>query len=574
MLAAGTARPAPQVDDDLGSQPIIEPTPADLGIVRDVPARKDDEEPAETSTPRRHSRASEPSVQPQSSAATAVKLDKSLTLSKQLLLALHDLDDSDPKALLARVDAAARIWVQDTVAAGDPSLRPVSRLLKAKAAILSGRFDEADGALKDVANALDNVSALDARQIRSLREAVRYHRAVLGEAKARPVLFGEGCGRALGIRRLARDEAADRQQLFESVSARYAEAARGADRFWARRAAFAAAQLYEAVARRALAEPDFRTVSLPGPYAVDSVDTVALLEPIFVGWFGEIRRVYGEILAAIDARDPDADLAQRVRARAAELARLDFETAPEVLENPWRADLHVGLVRVANRAERRDQTGHFVPVESRVALETMNAAVAGSGVDAAYALAGLASLSPEMLPAAPILTALSSSEERFVVAGLIAAERVVRGKGGAAKAVALREAVTAAYAAGLAAQRSTTPTTTATTKAFSTLKGSLYGRVERGLLALLAIARVDRSAAEIIVADARVPTIEQAWIAADLTDARFATRYDTWAWDKDERLAGLAVWGSVTGRGRRDAGYLLRPNDTGLVGCVSRHLTD
>jgi len=568
MLAAGFARSVPQ-DDDLGSQPLTEPTPADLGVEPEPKA--DDDVPAETPTRRRRSVESQPVVQP-SSSTPAVKTDKSIALSEQLLVALQDIDDADLKALIARVDAAAAIRIDDSAAVADPSLRLLSRLLKAKSALLSSRFDEADVALKDVSYGLDNVVALDARQVRSLREAVRYHRAALGEARVRARLFGDGCGRALGIKRIARDEAAERQQLLETVSARYAEAARGPDRFWARRAAFAAARLYEEVARRALAEPDYRAVSLPAPYAVDAVDTVALLEPVLVGWFGEIRRVYGEILAAIDARDPDPALAERVRARAAELARLELKPGPETVENPWRAELHPGLVRVGNRAERRDQTGHFVPVETRVAVETMNAAIAGTGVDAAYALAGLANLVPEMVPAQPILAALSSTDERLVVAGLIAAERVVRGKGGAEKAVALREAVTAAYAAGVAAQKASS--SSSSSKAFSTVKGSLYGRVERGLLALLAIARVDRTAAELIVADARLPTIEQAWIAADITDARFAARYDTWAWDKDERLAALAVWGSVSGRGRRDAGYLLRPNDTGLVGCVSRHLTE
>ena len=476
--------------------------------------------------------------------------------------------------MLARVDAAAGIWVQDSTAAADPTLRLLSRLLKARTGILSGRFDEADVALKEVATALDNSTALDARQARHLRESVRYHRAVLGEARARSVLFGEGCGRALGIKKLARDEAAVRQKLIETVSARYAEAARGADRFYARRAAFAAARLYEEVARRALVEPDYRTVSLPGPYAVDAIDAVALIEPVLVGWFGEIRRVYGEIIDAVDVRDPDPELVALVRARAAELGRLELKVGPEVVDNPWRAEFHPGLVRVANRAERRDQTGHFVPVESRVAVEAMNSAVAGTGVDAAYALAGLASMAPQMVATSSVLAALSSSDERIVVAGLIATERIMRGKGGGDKAPALREAVLVAYAAGVAAQATAPSATTTSTKAFSSLKGTLYGRVERGLFALLAMARVDRVSADAIVNDARVPVNEQAWIAADVADSRFAARYDKWAWDKDERLAALAVWGSVTGRGRRDAGYLLRPNDAGLVGCVSRHLVD
>ena len=597
IATTGNGR-AQQAVDDLGSQPLTEPTPADLGIVDDTPpATTDDAVEAPPSKRRR------PSVQdaPRPTAPTAPtapvltatpppKSDKSLPLGEQLRTALHDLDDSDPRALLGRVEAAAALWVQDAAAAADPTLRPLSRLVKARAALLAGRLDDAEGILKEVGAAVDNATSIDSRQARHLRGAVRFHRAAIVDQRARVVLFAPGCGRALGIKRLVRDEAGLRARLLESVTTRYVEASHGPDRFWARRAAFAAAVLDEDMARRALAEADYRTTTLPGPYSVDVVDTSALLDPVLAGWFGELRRVQAEILAAIDPRDPDPALADKVRRRAAELGRVQATITPERVENPWRAELHPGLVRVGTRAERRDASGQFVAVETRVAVEIMNSAVDGTGIDAAYALAGLGNAAPEMLPAATIIKALSSSDERMVVAGLLAAERVVRGKSGVEKAAALRESVLTAYASGLAATAAaqattaqTTATTTATTattttattaKPFSTLKGTLYGRVERGLLALLAIARADRGSGDAIIIDKRVPPREQAWIAAELADGRFAARYDAWAWDRDEQLAASAVWGSVVGRGRRDAGYLLRPNDTGLVGCVSRHLVD
>lgn len=491
-----------------------------------------------------------------------------VTPEQALLDALLDLDDRDLKALEKRVEAAATTWIPDPTLAATPKLRPLQRLVRARLAILQRRFDDAEVQLKEASAALDTI-ALEGREARRLREAVRFLRAASAEGRVRPLLFGQGCGRTLGIRRLARDEAERRQQRLDDVTGRYAAIAAGLDRFWGRRAAFAAARLSEDVARLALAAPSYRTVILPPPYSVDAIDSQALVEPTLGTWLGGLKRAYGEILGAVDARDPDPTLAERIRQQAAELARLELIGVGESVQNPWRKDFHPGLVRVARRAERVDATGRFVPVDNVTAIERMLAALKdGPGsIDGAFAIAGLSLLQPEAVPLEPIVQALGDSEDRVVVAGMIAAERVVKGRNGAERAVTLREPLFAATGRAFAAKP-------ADRVPFSTLQDTLYSPAERGLLALLSIARADRSVLDVLVADERLPVAERAWLAAEVADGRLAQRYDTWAWDKDERVAALAVWGGVSSRGRKFAGYLLRPGDAGLVGCVSRALSE
>jgi hypothetical protein len=561
-LGLWLASSAAAQDDDLGSQPLKTPSAADLGVA----------DPAVEAPPAPvRSRSSPSSTAPSPSSPPAARpspLPAGVSVSAALTAALHDLDDADPKALERRLEAALALPGD----ASSPSVRPLQRLVRARLAILQGRFDDAELQLREAGAALD-AAALEGQEARRLREAGRFLRAHIAEGRARPVLFGAGCGRALGIRRLARDEAADREAAVADVTARYRAVVEGRDRFWSRRAAFAAARLSEAMARRALGDdgaPSFRTVILPPPYSIDAIDPRALVEPTLGAWLASLRRTYAEILASVDARDPDDALVERVRQQAAALALLEVQGVGEAVKNPWRREFHPGLVRVARRAERIDATGRFAPVENAVAIEQMGAALAQQGittVDGAFALAGLALVQPDTVPLEPILAALSSSEPRVVVAGMVAAERAVKGKKGAERAQALREPLLVATGKALDARpRERVP--------FGTLQDSLYEPVERGLLALLSLARADRSALDVIVVDDRLPVLERAWLAAEVADARLAQRYDAWGWDKDERVAALAVWGSVSSRGRRYAGYLLRPGDTGLVGCVSRALSN
>jgi hypothetical protein len=489
-------------------------------------------------------------------------VEKAARLRAEVDAALGDLRP-ERRALQQRLESVAALPAYESVYAADPPLKALHRLVRARALVLAGRFDEADDAVRDAGRALDAVvGALDAPTARRVRAAVRFTGAFVVEGRNRAAVAPATCGAALGLRRLVQDEARARRRLLDDVVAAYLPVARGDDRWWARRAAFQVAVLFDDLARRT--DPgSLRTVTLPPPLAIDVVDTEALLDPALASWLGEIRRSYDALVAATDARDPDIELATRARERAAALARVraDETVRGERVENPWRPDLHEGLVRVADRPERRTAQGRFVPVETRAALATMEAALAKPGtVDFAYAIAGLARLAPARLPVAAVLAALAHDDDRTVVAGLIAAADVVASPEGAGAAAALREAVLRAWSKAPDDARRAP---------FVSVQRSLFGRAERALIALQAIARADRDGAAALADDPRLPLVERAWLLADLADARFADRYDAWAADKDERVAGLSTWAGVTAR-RQAARHLLRPQASGLVGCASR----
>jgi hypothetical protein len=560
---------AGQADDDLGGAPLAGPSAADLGAATE-PEEPEEKKPppTPTTTTTTTTTTTKPKAPPAPAPAPAPapKADvageeKANKVRADLEAALLDL--SDKKALTSKLESLSSSSIPEASFVAEPRLKPLLKLVRARAHLVAGRFDEADVALKDARAAFDAVQlSLEEPQARRLSAALRFFAAAVLEGRARADLFTIGCGQPLGLKKLASDEARRRRKLLEDVADKFLPVSHGPDRLWGRRAAFEVAALYEDVARYGLVEPSYRSVPLPSPYSIELAGTGPLLDPLVTTWLGEIRRSYGELIAAIDVREPDPVLVEKMRERAAALATVPLPVS-EPLKNPWAKDLHDGVVRLAKRTERRTPAGRFVPVETKVGIASMLAALPkGPGtIDHAYALVGLAEAAPEKVSAADIVAALEHSDDRVVVAGLLAAEQVVTGKGGDDKAAILREPVTAAFAASSAESKKT--------KAFTSLQASLYSRYERGLLALAAIAKADRAGAEAIVADERIPAVERAWMIAELADARFAVRFDNWAWDRDERVAALAVWGGVVARGRH-ASYLLRPSADGLVGCVSR----
>ncbi|MDP2344967.1 MAG: hypothetical protein Q8O67_28735 [Deltaproteobacteria bacterium] len=563
---------AGQADDDLGGgAPLTGPTPAELGTdVVEEPAAPETPTPTPTPTPtkKKPAPAAAPPRAPAAPAAPTKTDDKSEEKANKLRADLEAglLDLSDKKALQQKLDALASTSIPEGFFTAEPRLKPLQKLVRARAHLVAGRLDDADLALKDARAAFDFVQlSLEEPQARRLSAALRFFTASVLAARARADLFTIGCGQPLGLKKLASDEARRRRKLLEDVADRFLPVSQGPDRLWARRAAFEVTALYEDVARHGLVEPSYRSIPLPSPYSIDLASTSPLLDPLVTMWLGEIRRSYGELIAAIDVREPDPALVERMRERTAALATVAMP-ANEALKNPWAKDLHEGVVRLSKRTERRTSAGRFVPVETKVGIASMLAALPkGPGtIEHAYALVGLAEAAPDKVSAADVVAALAHGDDRVVVAGLIAAEQVVTGKGGQEKAGALREPVTTAFAAAPVG-----PAAETKKKAFTSLQASLFSRSERGLLALAAIAKADRAAAEAIVADERIPAVERAWMIAELADPRFATRFDNWAWDRDERVAALAVWGGVVARGRH-ASYLLRPAADGLVGCVSR----
>ena len=551
---------AQQVGDDLGGGvPFIVPSAADLGVV--APEDSSTAPDPETKPGPVVANPLTPAAAPMPALRTEPDDYKAENLYAQLESALLDLSE-DHRALGARLETLSATTLQEGMHAAEPRLKPMLRLVRARALLLTGRFDLAGVAIHEAHLAFEVVQrGFEPAPARRMLAALRFQEAAIAEARARAEIFRAGCGGTLGLKGLAAADAKRRRNLLDEVANGYLPISQGPDRLWARRAAFQVAVLYEEVARHWLTAPSYRAVQLPSPYAIELISTSTLLDPLVDSWLGEIRRLYTQLITAIDALEPDHALADRLRERAAALALVPLPPT-EALANPWAKDLHSGLLRLAQRIERRNAAGRFVLVESKAALAAMVAEVASaaSTIDHAYALVGLAETSPEKVSAADVLAALSSTDERMVVAGLLATEHVVVRKGGAEKAVALLEAVTAAYAAAPAEHKQ---------KPFTSLQASLYSPLERSLLALAAIAKSDRSAAELMIADDRIPIGEKAWLIAELADPRFAVQFDKWAWDHDERVAALAVWGGVVARGKH-ASYLLRPASEGLIGCVSR----
>ncbi len=570
-LWAGLATQSPE---DLGvGAPLSGPSAADLGVDPSIGPSVDarglalpdasDEDAASEGTANESGRWRSP--------AGTHPAEKAARLRADVDAALVDLEP-DPRVLQDRLDRVAATWASESIYALDPSLKAAHRLVKARALALAGRVEEAELATREASRALDAVvHVLDAQTIRRVRAAVRFWDAFAVEVRARASLKKVGCGAALGLKRLVQDEVRARRRLLDNVVATYAPVAKGDDRFWARRAAFFVAVFTEDFLRTTDQPGSLRAATLPSPFALDDVELDALVLPAYGAWNGELRRAFLEVAAAVDAREPDPELLARAKERALRLVRdpplpsslsaSSSSSAAPRLKNPWTKDLREGVLRVAHRPERTQAQGRFIPVQTREALTAMLSSVNDpTDIDGAYALVGLGRLAPSKVPLESVLTALNHAEERVVLAGLDVVVDLVNAPEGVAVARRVREAVVAAWAkAPLEEQR----------QPFASPERALFGRAARALLALAAIARVDRDSARALVADERLPIVERVWLVAELADPSFSAFLETWANDKDERTAALALYGGVLAR-RAAAGFLLRPQAEGLVGCASR----
>lgn len=466
------------------------------------------------------------------------------------LVALLQAEPGDARAL----DAAAASALPGALHSRDPVLRALQRLARARALLLSGRFDESLHVLADVRNQADALPPTEQRRV--LGEA-RFREAEIEEARQRPPAPCD----PLGLERLAVHEGRRAQARMEALTSRYRAVVKVGDLFWARRAAFRLATLSDDFYRVAAASAgNARGLNLPSPFALSVADTREILGPMFTGaWRAEISRLYAELLTSVEAREPDAVLLDLARARASAFARLELP-AGERLHNPWLSEERPGLVRFNRRHERKTEGGAWaiIPPAAGAAAMAAQLALPLGSVGHAYALSGLADEGRAPPPIEAVRAALEHPEPRVRLAGLHAAER-------SPSPVLLEVLVRIAEnAEGAARGAGAGP-------AFDTLQATLFGERERAVLALRALAAKDRDAAEKIVTDGRIPVRERAWLVAELGEPRLMPALQSMTRDRDPAVAATAIYALVVAAGRNAAGWL-RPWDADVVGCVSRAL--
>ncbi|MCC7070946.1 MAG: hypothetical protein IT383_06475 [Deltaproteobacteria bacterium] len=528
----GDTEAPPPSAEDLGKTPHEEPAPPP-----EAPAEASDAAPAAPAAPKR--KASGPAAPVAPSADSVAKVAK---LKVDLDLALR-AEPGDARAL----EGLAGTWLPDGVLASDQELVALMKLGRGRALLLQKRFDESLDALTDARRAAET---LPAALQRSLVAQVKFRAAEVEEARAPDM---ERCGQALGLKRLARFEGEEARRRIEAAAQRYQAAVKIGDRFWGRRAAFRTAALYEGYYRASLAvKPGLRAASLPSPAAVSRYDESALVADLLYGrWPAEIARLYGEVIASIDARDPDPVLLELVRARAAELGKL---SAPEggLVKSPWYAEEREGLVRYARRYEMRTRDMWLAVSAADAKLRLVEQLGRGPGtIDHAFALAALADAGPPP-GTEEIAKALASSDVRARVVGLFAAERHPD--------VALTDTIITHYVALSEQERR---------KAFGSVQDTLWSEAARSLLALRALADKDRALAEKLVGDPRLSPWDRAFIVAEIGDARLQFPLQNLMNDRDANAAATALYGLWVTRGKNASG-LMRPSAEGPVGCVSR----
>lgn len=553
LWLAATAAHAQTGGEDLGDTGAPPPSAEDLGKTPEEPPPADPAPAAEAPPPpkKRKAPSADAGVAPAAPAAgasataaapSAEQAQKIAKLKADLGAALR-AEPGDGRAL----EALAQTWFADSVLAADAELRALLKLARGRSLLLQRRFDESLDALTDARQAAET---LPGPTQRPLLAQVKFRVAEIEEARDAE---GERCGQVLGLKRLAKLEGEEARKRVEAVAQKFQVAVKIGDRFWARRAAFRIAALYESYYRKSVdAKPGFRGVAMPSPAAVSRFDESTLVAGLLHGrWPAEIARLYGEVIASIDAREPDPILLELARGRAAELARLEAPAASPV-QSPWLKDEHEGLIRYARRYEVKDRDIWLAVSAADAKPRLVEQLGRGPGtVDHAYALVALADAGPA--PGSDeIAKALASGDARTRVAGLFAAERHPD--------AALAETLIKNYLALSDADRR---------GAFSTAAAALWGEAARSLGALRALADKDRALAEKLVADTRLSAWDRAFIVAEVGDARLQYPLQSLVNDRDPNAAATALYALFVTRGPNARG-LLRPTAEGVMGCVSR----
>ena len=553
LWLTATAAHAQTGGEDLGDTGAPPPSAEDLGKTPEEPppveAAPEAGVPEAPPPKKRKAPAADAGVAPAAPAAAAAAAAPSAEQALKIAKLKADIEaglraePGDGRAL----EALAQTWFADSVLAGDAELRALLKLARGRSLLLQRRFDESLDALTDARQAAET---LPGPTQRPLVAQVKFRVAEIEEARESAA---ERCGQALGLKRLAKLEGEEARKRVEAVAQKYQVAVKLGDRFWARRAAFRIAALYEGYHRKSLdAKPGFRGLALPSPAAVSRFDEATLVAGLLHGrWPAEIARLYGEVIASIDAREPDPILLELARARVAELGRLEAPASSPV-QSPWLKDEHEGLIRYARRyeAKSRDMWLAISAADAKPRLVEQLGRGPGT-VDHAYALVALADAGP-----APgteeIAKALASGDARTRVAGLFAAERHPDS--------ALTETILKNYLALSDNDRR---------GAFASVSAALWGEAGRSLGALRALADKDRALAEKLVSDSRLSAWDRAFIVAEIGDARLQYPLQSLVNDRDPNAAATALYALFVTRGPNARG-LLRPTAEGALGCVSR----
>ncbi len=555
-LAAQGEAPAAAPAEPPPPAPVVEAPVSPPATAQEPPP---DEAPVATPVRKRRASPAAPSSEPSSSAGLrAAPVDEAQLTKAQALAAQLAALATDDDVAAKRLEEACSASGVDKLAELEPTLKARLRICRGRAAFKAGGA-RVDAALDLYAEGRKLAEALpaDVGKRRIVGEALFR----IGEARASRVGGAPSCGRELGLARLAEREGEEQRRRVEDAARAFHEVVKSGGKFWARRAAFRVAVLYDDFYRtHALAAvPMYRSVSLPSPFAVDSFDAATVLgnqlDPRRGSWPIEIAQLYEQVAGAGDIDEPDPDLMRTLAERTRAFGRLE-PPAADLARNPWLDDLKPGVVRFTRRFEQRDAEGRWVGVDEPAAEAAARAALARGveAVDSAYALVALAS-SGAGVDDADVLSALQSASPRVRLAGLAAAQRAPR-------SAALEALVrTFVNVPGLPAEGAP----------FATLQAALFGERERALLALRALAAHDRDCAQRILDDDRLPAAERVWIVAELGDARLVDRLARLANDREPRVAARAVYGVFTAGGK-NATASLRPGAEGLVGCVSREL--
>lgn len=390
------------------------------------------------------------------------------------------------------------------------------------------------------------------------------------------------CGRDLGLTQLASFEKAEWLARLDEVTTLYNEVVRIDEPSWTLRALHRVVALHDSYFRQFFLSPPptYRGTVLPSPLSIDAWPSPATrgvqLSPQRALWPKEIELLYEVVLERAQRESPTALPAELrdLQTRADAFLQLD-KLPSDSARNPWATDWQAGMIRrVGVGFEMRDESGawHGLPREdARAKLSEWLLHSPPTSVHFAYALVALAE-SGSALEDAAVLSALSHPHARVRLAGVIAAEAAPRASYFEAL-LALWEqerAQTAGPQSPLATLPKSQPPLELAPR-FESLQDTLYAVPERILLALRAIVDRERHLAAKVVSDPRLPTIEKAWLLAELGDPHLLASYRHWTKHPDGDVVATGLYGAYLAAGNRMF-WLLQPKRMDAAGCVSQHL--